>query len=216
MASWRGTLLEYQDVGVLLLLHGHQLKITDVAVNMNQRSEGKSRIFYSWRVVAYYMAHTLILGASKRISFKAYKGPKVAASLSVIPLVTSAIGLSVALLIVLLIRNDRLHVTHGLGWLFAAVIMAGLGFAPAFFDNIATQLGVSYPPALAFCIGFAVIIIKLLIDDIRQSQLKMRQTRLVQRMAILETEVRRLKGQKVNRPIRTSCSRLHAPIIPDG
>ena len=78
-ASWRGTLLEYQDVGVLLLLHRHQLKITDVAVNMNQRSEGKSRIFYSWRVVAYYMAHTLILGASKRISFKAYKGPKVAA-----------------------------------------------------------------------------------------------------------------------------------------
>lgn len=117
-----------------------------------------------------------------------------------IPLVTSAIGLSVALLIVLLIRNDRLHVTHGLGWLFAAVIMAGLGFAPAFFDNIATQLGVSYPPALAFSIGFAVIIIKLLIDDIERSQLKMRQTRLVQRMAILETEIRRLRGAKGESP----------------
>ena len=110
-----------------------------------------------------------------------------------IPLLTSAIGLSVALLIVLLIRHDRLHVTHGLGWLLAAIIMAGLGFAPAFFDNIAVQLGVSYPPALAFSIGFAVIIIKLLIDDIERSQLKMRQTRLIQRMAILETEVRRMK-----------------------
>lgn len=78
-AGWRGTLLEYQDVGVLLLLHRHQLKITDVAIDMNQRLEGKSRIFYSWRVVAYYMAHTLILGASKRIGLRPYKGPKVAA-----------------------------------------------------------------------------------------------------------------------------------------
>ena len=110
-----------------------------------------------------------------------------------IPVITSVIGLSVAVLIVLLIRNDRLHVTHGLGWLLAAIIMAGLGFAPAFFDNMAAQLGVAYPPALAFSIGFAVIIIKLLVDDIERSQLKMRQTRVIQRMAILETEVRRLR-----------------------
>lgn len=113
-----------------------------------------------------------------------------------IPVIASVIGLVVAVFIVLLIRNDRLDVSHGLGWLFAAFIMAGLGFAPAFFDNIATQLGVAYPPALAFSIGFAVIIIKLLIDDIERSQLKMRQTRLIQRMAILETEVRRLRKPK--------------------
>jgi hypothetical protein len=115
----------------------------------------------------------------------------------VIPIIASVIGLSVAVFIVLLIRNDRLDVSHGLGWLFAAVIMAGLGFAPAFFDNIAVQLGVAYPPALAFSIGFAVIISKLLIDDIERSKLKMRQTRLIQRMAILETEVRRLRKGSV-------------------
>ena len=78
-AGWRGTLLEYQDVGVLLLLQRHQLKITDVAVEMKQRYTGKSRIFYNWGVVAYYMAHTMILSASKRIGFRPYKGPKVAA-----------------------------------------------------------------------------------------------------------------------------------------
>ena len=78
-AGWRGTLLEYQDVGVLLLLQRHNLKITDVPVEMRQRFAGKSRIFYNWGVVAYYMAHTLILGASKRIGFRPYKGPAVAA-----------------------------------------------------------------------------------------------------------------------------------------
>jgi glycosyltransferase involved in cell wall biosynthesis len=77
-AGWRGTLLEYQDVGVLLLLQRHNLKITDVPVEMRQRYAGKSRIFYNWGVVAYYMAHTLILSASKRIGFRPYAGPTVA------------------------------------------------------------------------------------------------------------------------------------------
>lgn len=119
-----------------------------------------------------------------------------------IPVISAVIGLSVAVLIVLLIRSDRLDVTHGLGWLFAAIVMAGLGFAPAFFDNVASQLGVSYPPALAFSIGFAIIIIKLLTDDIERSRLKMRQTRLIQRMALLETELRRAKNNTLAAPAK--------------
>lgn len=110
-----------------------------------------------------------------------------------IPLVTSAVGLTVAALIILLIRTDRLHVTHGIGWLVAAFVMAGLGFAPSIFDSIATRLGITYAPALAFTLGFGLIIIKLLIDDIERSRLKMRNTRMIQRMAILENELRRAK-----------------------
>jgi hypothetical protein len=110
-----------------------------------------------------------------------------------IPLVTSAIGLTVAALIILLIRTDRLHVTHGIGWLVAAFVMAGLGFAPGIFDSIAIRLGVTYAPALAFTLGFSLIVIKLLIDDIERSRLKMRHTRMIQRMAILENELRRAK-----------------------
>lgn len=74
-ASWRGTLLEYQDVGVLMLLQRHGLAVAGVEVQMTQRMDGKSRIFHNWGVVAYYMAHTLILGACKRISLKKYAGP---------------------------------------------------------------------------------------------------------------------------------------------
>lgn len=110
-----------------------------------------------------------------------------------IPLVTSAIGLTVAALIVLLIRTDRLHVTHGIGWLVAAFVMAGLGFAPSIFDSLAVRLGIKYAPALAFTLGFGLITIKLLTDDIERSRLKVRHTRMVQRMAILENELRRTK-----------------------
>ena len=113
-----------------------------------------------------------------------------------IPVVTSAVGLTVAALIILLIRTDRLHVTHGMGWLVAALVMAGLGFAPGIFDAAAARLGITYGPALAFTIGFGVILIKLLLDDIERSNLKMRHTRMVQRMAILENEVRQVKKSK--------------------
>jgi hypothetical protein len=71
--------------------------------------------------------------------------------------------------------------------------MALLGLAPGVFDQLASQVGVAYPPALAFTLALAVVAIKLLIDDIERSRLKMRQTRLIQRMALLENELRRLR-----------------------
>jgi hypothetical protein len=95
----------------------------------------------------------------------------------------------------MLIRNDQLHASHGIAWVMAALAMALLGLAPGIFDQIASRVGVAYPPALAFTLAIAVVAIKLLIDDIERSQLKMRQTRLIQRMAMLENELRRLKEQ---------------------
>ena len=66
LSSRRATLLDYQDIGVLLLLQNRGLKIVDVAVDMQPRRNGGSRIFSSWLMVAYYMSHTLLLGLSKR------------------------------------------------------------------------------------------------------------------------------------------------------
>ena len=60
------TLLEYQDIGVLALLCHHGLRIIEVPVTMRSRSNGHSRVYRSWRMVAYYMAYSLILGTSKR------------------------------------------------------------------------------------------------------------------------------------------------------
>ena len=77
-ASWRGSLLEYQDIGVLLLMQRHGLVVVDLPVNMRSRAVGGSRIFYNWGVVAYYMTHTLLLSACKRIGLSPYKTPAVA------------------------------------------------------------------------------------------------------------------------------------------
>lgn len=61
LAGSEATLLDYQDVGVLLLVRRAGLRIAEVPVSMNLRQAGKSRIFHSWFAVAFYMAETTLL-----------------------------------------------------------------------------------------------------------------------------------------------------------
>lgn len=65
IASRQATLLEYQDVGVLLLLSQHHLSIAEIETSMSCRVSGKSRIFSSWTRVFYYMMYTSLLSISK-------------------------------------------------------------------------------------------------------------------------------------------------------
>lgn len=55
------TLLDYQDVGVLMLLRSRGLHITEVPVIMAPRQKGSSRVFSSWWVVFRYMLESTVL-----------------------------------------------------------------------------------------------------------------------------------------------------------
>ena len=112
-----------------------------------------------------------------------------------VPLLTGLIGLAVATTILLLIRKDKLHAANGLGWFIVAGLFATLGLAPKAFDELARFLGVNYSPALALTLCVAIIIVKLLLDDIHYSRLRVRHQRLVQRMALIETALRRVRKQ---------------------
>lgn len=61
LADEEATLLEYQDLGVLLLLRQAGLRIVEVPVDMYPRATGPSRIFASWGKVARYMFETTLL-----------------------------------------------------------------------------------------------------------------------------------------------------------
>ncbi|ABV37621.1 glycosyl transferase, family 2 [Shewanella sediminis HAW-EB3] len=65
LSTREATLLEYQDVGVLLMLKNFGLSFDEVKVEMEPRQDGISRIFHSWWAVAYYMTHTSLLCISK-------------------------------------------------------------------------------------------------------------------------------------------------------
>ncbi|UHD18945.1 glycosyltransferase family 2 protein [Thiocapsa bogorovii] len=55
------SLLDYQDVGVLLILRRQGLRIQEVQVPMQSRGDGRSRIFDSWWTVGRYMIQTSLL-----------------------------------------------------------------------------------------------------------------------------------------------------------
>ena len=60
------TLLEYQDVGVLLHLHRRGLQIQELEVDMSPRCHGQSRIFSSWRVVGHYLIYSFLISITRR------------------------------------------------------------------------------------------------------------------------------------------------------
>lgn len=61
LSSGEASLLDYQDIGVLLILRRKGLRIVEVPVAMQARVAGASRVFRSWWVVGKYMLHTSLL-----------------------------------------------------------------------------------------------------------------------------------------------------------
>lgn len=107
-------------------------------------------------------------------------------------LVTGAIGILAALIIIVLVRRDHLHVRFGLWWIAVAGAFVVLGIQPELIDWVANRLDIAYAPTLALTLGLTVFVIKLLTIDIARSRNETRIVRLVQRIAMLEAEVRRL------------------------
>jgi len=66
LASAEASQLDFQDIGVLLILERAGCRIAEHPVTMTPRTNGKSRIFRSWSAVIFYMLQTLLLGAAKR------------------------------------------------------------------------------------------------------------------------------------------------------
>jgi hypothetical protein len=115
-----------------------------------------------------------------------------------VAMVTGTIGLLVAVVIIALMRKDNLHAKFGLGWIIVALGFALLGFSPRIIDQAAQYFGVAYPPILALSIAIALLVIKILLMDIQQSRIEVRNQRLVQRIAMLEAElngIRDISGQ---------------------
>ena len=112
-----------------------------------------------------------------------------------VALITGIIGFATAITIVILIRRDYLHVRYGLWWSGAAAGFALLGLFPAFFDSIAKYVGVAYPPILALTLAVAILVIKILVMDIERSRNAIRMQRLIQRLGLLESDIREMQGK---------------------
>ena len=101
-------------------------------------------------------------------------------------LASAAIGLSVAGIILFLVRRDHLHTRYALWWIPIAIGIGLLGVFPRISDAVAPLLGITYPPILPLILGFVLIVIKLLLMDIERSRNEVKLHRLIQRVAMLE------------------------------
>ena len=107
-----------------------------------------------------------------------------------------AMGVTIALIILFLVRRDHLHGPYAVWWIGAALTIALLGFFPRFFDYIAVYFGVSYPPILAIVLGFGMLLVKILTMDLERSRQERLIRRLAQRLAILEAQAAAPEGEK--------------------
>ena len=108
----------------------------------------------------------------------------------------AALGILIAGSILMLVRRDRLHGSHALWWLAIAASALLVGLFPKVVDRVGVSLGVHYPPMLVVLLVMAAVLLKLLQIDIDISRRERRMRRMIQKMAILEMELRELREQQ--------------------
>ena len=114
-------------------------------------------------------------------------------------LFTGVMGISVAAVILLLVRRDRLHVNHGISWVVVAAGWMVLGLIPGLIDEFAGIMGIAYPPVVGLVTAIGLIVIKMLAMDIERSKIDMRYQRLTQKVGMLEADLARLQ-ESLNAP----------------
>jgi hypothetical protein len=104
---------------------------------------------------------------------------------------------SVGLLLIVfeLVRRRRLKVEYSLLWLLTAVVLLALSLWRSSLDLIAKFMGIFYPPAALFVVGFGFVLLLLLYFSTIISELSGENNSLTQRLAILEWRVRQLEEQ---------------------
>lgn len=111
-------------------------------------------------------------------------------------IVSSVIGIILAIIIYWLVRRDHLAPRQALRWILVASIVLILGTFPIIIDWIGYAVGISYPPIIPVIVGLGAALIKILLMDIQQTKANVTQDRVVQKLAILEAEIEMLKNKE--------------------
>lgn len=103
-------------------------------------------------------------------------------------LTTALLGVSLAVAILVLVRQDHLRLNLGLFWIGAAAAAALFGAWPGFIDRVAVVLGIGYPPALLLLCAVIVLFVKSLQSDIELTRIERQLRRVNQRLALYEAD----------------------------
>lgn len=99
---------------------------------------------------------------------------------------TALLGIGLAAVIIVLMRRDHLHASHGVFWIVAAAAAALFGAWPGLIDHVATVIGINYPPTLLLLGAVSALLLKCLQSDIELTRIERQLRRLNQRLALYE------------------------------
>jgi hypothetical protein len=108
------------------------------------------------------------------------------------------LAVAMVVLILWLIRRDRLPISHSIWWLTVSALIGVLGLFPGLLDRVASWVGVAYPPSLLFILAILTLLIKVLLEDLEVSTNRRRLLRLAQKTAMIEEELQTLRRRVEN------------------
>lgn len=113
---------------------------------------------------------------------------------------TLVVGITLAGIILFLVRRNHLHGPYALGWLLMAGGIIVIAVWPRLIDTIGPLVGIYYPPILVCLVAIAALLIKSLISDLERSRHERTLRRLSQKLAILERDLEEARQQLGHAP----------------
>jgi hypothetical protein len=95
-----------------------------------------------------------------------------------------------------LVRRRSLLERYALLWLFSALVLLALAVWRDLLGQVASALGVAYPPNALFLIAFGFVLVLLLHFSLAVSRLSDQTKVLAQRLALLEERLDRRRGKR--------------------
>jgi hypothetical protein len=108
--------------------------------------------------------------------------------LQIVAIVSSGILL---VLLLELVRRRRLLERYALLWLLSALVLLGLSIWAGLLEELASLIGVAYPPNALFLVAFGFVLVLLLHFSLAVSRLTDQTKVLAQRLALLEERLGR-------------------------
>jgi hypothetical protein len=103
-----------------------------------------------------------------------------------------------------LVRRRRLMERYALLWLASAIVLLALALWRGALEDLASALGIFYPPNALFVIAFGFVLILLLHFSLAVSRLADQSKVLAQKLALLEERVSRTEQPAGAQPERES------------
>lgn len=90
----------------------------------------------------------------------------------------------------ILVRRDNILPGSAIRWTLLSALILILGIFPQLSDYAAKLLGIGYPPILPVLFACMILLLKALLNDIERTKDRVKLERLIQRVAMLEQELK--------------------------